>query len=97
MHALEQTIEESVGHGRFSEGGVPHGDGELAGDDRGAPLHSVFDDFEHVGGLIGTERTDQKIVDEQHVDAGPVGEEVGEAAFGAWAMAISSRSRRPRR
>src|SRR3954468_4220485 len=60
MHVLEQTIEESVGHGCFSEGGVPHCDGELAGDDGGAALHAVFDDFEHVGGLIGTERPDQK-------------------------------------
>lgn len=62
---------------------MPHGDGELAGDDCRAALHAVLDDFEHVGGLVGAEGTDQEIVDQQDVDAGPVGEETGEATFGA--------------
>jgi hypothetical protein len=69
--------------GRLPEGFVPHGDGELAGDDGGAALHAVLDHLEHVGGLVGAEGTDQEVVDEQDVDAGPVGEETGEATFGA--------------
>ncbi len=83
MHVLEEAVEDSVGDGGLAEGFVPHGDGELAGDDGGAQLDAVLDHLENVGGLVGAERSDQEVVDEENVDAGPAGEQTRQAAFGA--------------
>src|SRR5438270_472765 len=77
VHVLEEAVQDAVGDGRLAESFVPHGDGQLAGDDGGAQLHVVFYDLEHVGGLVGCERADEKIVDDQDVQARPCGEQTG--------------------
>jgi hypothetical protein len=69
VNLLGQVIEDPVGDGGFAQRGVSYGDGELAGDDGRAALDTVLDDLGHLGGLIGAERTDQEVVDDQDDDA----------------------------
>lgn len=44
---------------------------------------SVFDDFEQVASVLGTELGQSEVVDDQHVGLGERGEEFGIAPFGA--------------
>jgi hypothetical protein len=45
---LEDPVADGVGQGGVGHGGVPGVDGELADDEGGASLGSVFDDVEEV-------------------------------------------------
>src|SRR3954453_4748732 len=82
VHVGDEPIEDAVGHGGFGQGVVPQGHGELAGDDGGAQLDAVLDDFEHVGGLVGVEGPDEEVVDEQDVDPRPGGQEPSDTPLG---------------
>src|SRR5262245_51807930 len=59
------------------------GDRQLAGDDGGAELGAVFDDLQQVGALVRGERPQQKVVNQQDVEASPAGQQAGEPAVGA--------------
>jgi hypothetical protein len=63
MQVLSDSVHHSVGDGRFSERLVPVGDRQLTGEDGGAQPGPVFDDLQSVGGLIGRQRPQGKIVD----------------------------------
>ena len=62
---------------------MPEGDRQLAREDRGALLGAVLDDLEQVGCLVGAERSDEEVVDEEHLDARPARHEPGEAPVGS--------------
>jgi hypothetical protein len=77
---VDQPVKDGVGNGGFTEGVVPVADRELAGDDGGAELVAVLDDLEQVGSLLGCERSQGEVVDDQDADL---------------AQAVISRGRRP--
>ena len=52
---VDDAIEDGVGHGRVSDQRVEVGDRELAGDEYGAAVVTVFDDLQQVAPLIGVE------------------------------------------
>lgn len=79
MEVLQDPVQNGVGDGGLSHGLVPEVDGQLAGDDRRAQAGPVLNDLEGVGGLVGAERPEQEVVDQQYVDAGPRGHEAGQA------------------
>ena len=62
MGVVEQPVEGGVGQGGLPESIVPIGDGQLAGDRRGAALAAVLDDLEEVGRLVGGERPQREVV-----------------------------------
>jgi len=59
---------------------VPAVDGNLAGDDDGALVVPLLDDFEQVAGLIGIEHLQAPVVEDEQFDAGERAQEAGVAA-----------------
>ncbi len=58
-------------------------DWELAGDDGGASLVTVLDDFEKIGGRLGGERLKSDVVNHEYVDSSPGGEQPRQPAVDA--------------
>jgi len=72
---LQQPVQHGIGDRGVSYPFVPVSDRELARDDRRVQLGTVFDHLEQIGCLVGVERTDQEIVDDEDVNACPAGHE----------------------
>src|ERR1700730_19331392 len=70
----------------LSDQGVPAVDRDLAGDQGGAAAIAVLDDFEHVMTLLGPERLEAPIVEDQQLDA-------AEGAHQSRVAAIAARER----
>src|SRR3954469_10751146 len=60
--------------------GMPAVHRDLAGDQGGAAAVAVFDDFEHVVALLGAERFEAPIVEDQQLDAAEGAHQPGIAA-----------------
>src|SRR5689334_18618097 len=56
---------------------------DLAGDQGGAAAVAVFDDFEHVVALLGAERFETPIIEDQQLDAAEGAHQPGMAAVAA--------------
>src|SRR5437763_14155361 len=67
---VNNAIEDGVGEGGLADQIVPAVDRDLAGDQGGAAAVAVFDDFQHVTALLGTERFEAPIIEDQQLDAG---------------------------
>ena len=63
LGAWEDAVQNGVGQCRLPQRLVPHGHGQLAGQDGRAQPRAVLDDLQGVGGLVGAERPQQKVVD----------------------------------
>ena len=56
LGALQDAVQNGVGQCRLPQCLVPHGHGQLAGQDGRAQPRAVLDHFQGVGGLVGAER-----------------------------------------
>jgi hypothetical protein len=68
MSVVDDAVEDGVGQGRFADQVMPFVDRDLAGDQRGAAAVTVFDDFEHVVAVLGPERLEAPIIEDQQFD-----------------------------
>src|SRR5262252_3327062 len=66
---VDDAVEDGVGQGRLANQVVPAVDWDLAGDQRGAAAVTVFNDFQHVVTLLGPERLETPIIEDQQLDA----------------------------
>src|ERR1044071_8217016 len=67
---VNDAVEDGVSQRRLADQIVPAVDRDLAGDQRGAAAVAIFDDFQHVVALLGSERLETPIVEDQQLDAG---------------------------
>ena len=65
MGVVDDAIENGVGKGRFADQVMPAVDRDLAGDQRGTAAVAVLDDLQHVVALLGAERFEAPIVEDQ--------------------------------
>ena len=63
MGIVNDAVEDRVGQGGIPDQGMRAVHRDLAGDQGGATAVAVFDDFEHIVALLGTERFDSTIVE----------------------------------
>lgn len=74
---VDKTVEDGVGQSGFSDALVPEVDRILAGDQGGAGLPAVFEDFQEIVEMVLGERQETEIVQEQKIHLGPGYEEPG--------------------
>lgn len=67
---MANAIEYGVGQRWVADGLVPVFDGQLAGDDGGGAAMAVFEDFQEVTALRGSQDGEAPIIDDQHLHAG---------------------------
>jgi hypothetical protein len=80
--AMDQPIEDGVGHGGIADVVVPLFDGKLAGDEGGTHADAIVEDFEQIGSLARANGCDGEVVDHEQVNLGDGGEAFTEAAIG---------------
>src|SRR6185295_17557314 len=68
MGIVDDAVEDGVGDGRLADDGVPAIDGDLAGDQRGAMAVSFLDDVQQIAALVGPERLQPPIVEDEQAD-----------------------------
>ena len=92
---MNDAVQDGVGQGGNADQIVPAVHGNLAGDDDGALVVAVLDDFEQIARLVGVERLRPPVVEDEQLDAseraqkpgvpgravddGEIGEETGNA------------------
>ena len=80
MSIVDNTIEDGVGDGGFTNHVVPLGDGELGGNQcRFAPV-AFFEDFQEIEALLIIEGVSAPVVEHQQLHAGEFVDEAREAA-----------------
>jgi hypothetical protein len=72
---VHEAVEDGIGDCGIDDHLVPVIDGELAGYDRGAAAVAIVDDFEQVAALLGGQRCQPPIVEDQKLDTGEALEE----------------------
>jgi len=65
---VNETVENGVGDGWVSDDLVPMIHGNLACDDGGATLMPVVDDLEEIAALVGGERSQSPVVEDEELD-----------------------------
>jgi hypothetical protein len=65
---VDDSVENGVGKRRGANHIVPAIDGNLAGDDQGALVIAVLDDFEEIAGLLGRQGFRPPIVENEQFD-----------------------------
>ena len=65
---VDETVENGVGDGGVGDDLVPVIDGHLAGDDGGTTLMPVVDDLEEIAALVGGQRCQSPIVEDEEFD-----------------------------
>ena len=70
-------------HGGVADQVVPAVDGDLAGDQGGAAAVAFLDDLEQIAALLGTERLEAPVVEDEQLDAAERPHEPGIAAVAA--------------
>src|SRR5262249_35701848 len=69
-----QPIEDRVGERRVADRGVPGADGQLTGDDGGAPVVALLDDLKQVTAVTVGWRQQSPVVEHQNLGARQRGE-----------------------
>ena len=64
---MDEPVEDRVAKGGVADELVPVVNGHLAGDERGAPVTAIFDDFDEIAALAIAERGQAPIVQDQEV------------------------------
>src|SRR5215472_16730216 len=77
MSVMDDAVEDGIGEGRFADQIVPAVDRALAGDQRGAATVAVLDDLEQVVTLLGTERLETPVIEDQEFDAAQSAHQAG--------------------
>jgi hypothetical protein len=81
--AVDEAIEDGVGEGRIAEVVMPKGDRKLAGDQGGARLDAVVEDFEQIAPLLVVQRGQSPVIQDQQLGARQFGEQLGVTPLGA--------------
>jgi hypothetical protein len=63
---VDAAVENGISQGRLADPAVPVLDGQLTGEDRGAPVVAFFEHFQQFAALIGIQRIDQPVVENEH-------------------------------
>ena len=66
---VDETVENGVGDGGIGDHLVPVIDRHLAGDDGGTALMPIVDDLEQIATLVGGERSQSPVVEDEEFDA----------------------------
>ena len=80
---MDEAVEDGIGDCRIDDDLVPMIDGELAGHDCRAAAVAIVDDFEQVAALLGGQRCQPPIVEDQKLDTGEALEEAYIASIAA--------------
>lgn len=80
---MQEAIEQSVGHSWFAEIFMPMSDGRLTGNERSAKGVTVFDDFEQIMTFVLVDGFETKVVEDQEIRFGQLGQALGEGAISA--------------
>lgn len=80
---MDEAVEDGVGVGWIADHRVPVLDGELAGDDGGAPPVAFLEDLQEVVSGLCVERLEAPIVEDEELDAAEGADETGIAAVAA--------------
>ena len=80
---VDEAVEDGVGDGRIADDLVPVIDGQLAGHDGRAAAVPIVDDLEEIAALLGRQRREAPVVEDQQLDAGQGLEQPGVAAVAA--------------
>ena len=91
---VDQTIQDGISGGRISDLLMPVGDGELGGEDRGSTVVAILADLVKVPSLGLAQGIHGPIIDDQHVGAGNLTEELVEGAVGSSQSQIAKESSR---
>lgn len=83
MGIVYHAVADRVGDRGVTQGGVPLSGRELARDDRRGSVVPVLEDFEEVAALAVLERSDEQVVEHEHVELGEPGEHAAVAAVGS--------------
>ena len=83
VRGVHEAVEDGVGDCRIDDHFVPVIDGELTGHDRRAAAVAIVDDFEQVAALLGGQRCQPPIVEDQKLDTGEALEEAYIASIAA--------------
>lgn len=70
ISVVDDTVEDGVGNCRYADQVVPAINGNLAGDDEGAGVVAVLDNFQEIARLVGIERFGPPVVEDQQFGAG---------------------------
>ena len=89
---MNEAIEDCVGIGWIADHRVPALDGELAGDDGGAPPVAFFENLQEVMTGLCVERLESPIVEDEELDAGETPQNAGIAAITAGEREFGDRS-----
>ena len=83
MGVVDEAVEDGVGQRGVADHVVPTVDRELAGDEGRGALVAVVDDLQQIAALLGGERCQAPIVEDEQLDAGEALEQAGIATVGA--------------
>src|SRR5215471_10469802 len=92
---VDDAVEDGVGQGRLANQVVPAVDWDLASDQRGAAAVTVFKDFQQIVTLLGPERLETPIIEDQQLDAAERAHQPGVAADCSDQIADVGRDRGP--
>src|SRR6516165_5111569 len=68
MGVVDDAVEDGVGDGRFADDVVPAIDGDLTGDEGCTAAVAVLDDLQQVATLVGPERFQAPVVEDEQPD-----------------------------
>lgn len=68
MGVVDDAVEDDVGDGGLADDIVPAIDGYLAGDERCAVAVAFFDDLQQIAALVGPERLEAPVVEDEQPD-----------------------------
>ena len=69
MGVVNDPVEDGVGEGWLADQVMPAIDRDLAGNQDGAAAVAVLDNFQHVMTLLGPQRLEPPIIEDQKLDA----------------------------
>ena len=77
MSGMDQAVQDGIGNGGLSNELMPGIDGELTGDEGGAPVVAVIEDFQEVPSFSWGQRGKPPVIDDEKIDFGYFGQELG--------------------
>lgn len=79
---MDQAVQDGISDGGFPNEFMPSIDGELAGDEGGAPIITIIQDFQEIPPFGRGERCETPVIDDEEIEFGQFGQELGIRAVG---------------
>src|SRR6476469_5404011 len=80
---VDEAVEHRVGNGGIADVSMPIVDWQLAGDDGGSAAVPTVDDFQQIASLLGGERCQSPVIENEHLHARQALEHAGIASITA--------------